>query len=197
MDAVGTGSQAALDAELAEFARTSDAVDVLQHTYASLPRQAAASRFRTVYIAGQIATPAAVKFLADVALSAPDIVAASAGHGEVTDQGFQSRYTASTALVHHYVAAVPNAAEAVEQLLGNADPEIAKGVGVELFSQGKLSEAWRSKLKSRNIFADFKAIEGAELDKLRTLDVEHAGHQGASKKTRVRVSHVAVPPASE
>jgi len=194
MEAIGEGSSAALDLELKEFKETPGALESLTETYAKAPSTATAMKWKLVHAVGQFATPASAKFLADVATSGPEIVAVEAkGEGARTDRTLRARYTAAVSLVGHLVAGVKDSGTAINRVLQDADEETARNLGVELFSAGKLSTEWRDALRSRHIFADFKRIEGAELDKLRAIDpaTRPAGSPVNSKR-----QWTSVPPLS-
>lgn len=196
MDAIGPGSQEAYEKELSEFRASAAPLATLAAVYAQLPASALAARWKTVHAAGQISTPESVGFLERVALGSAQIDPALRGD-EAGDQTFRMRYTASVGVVQHYVKGVVGADAATERMLKGADPQIAQMVGLELFSAGKLTDAWRKILSDRGISTKFRRMGDAELDALRAVDPAKDGHVGADTRTRPRLLSVPALPAGE
>ena len=196
MDSIGPGSQDAYEKELKEFQSSAAPVAALAGVYAKLPAAALAARWKTVHAAGQISTPESVGFLEQVALS-PTQLDPSRHGDDAGDQGFRMRYTASVGVVQHYVKGVSGAEAATERMLKGADPQIAQMVGVELFSAGKLTDAWRKILSDRGISTKFRRMADSELNALRTVDPSRDGHQGGDTRTRPRSLSVPALPVGE
>jgi hypothetical protein len=189
MDAIGPGSQDAYEHELKEFQSSTAPVAALAAVYAQLPASALAARWKTVHAAGQIHTPESVGFLEQVALSPAQIEPALQGD-QAGDQSFRMRYTASVGVVQHYAKGVAGAEAATERMLKGADPQIAQMVGLELFSAGKLTDAWRKILSDRGISTKFRRLGDSELNALRTVDPSRDGHVGADTRTKPRALSV-------
>jgi len=185
MDSVGKGSPAAYDEALTEFRNSASPIGTLAKFYAELPKTALGARWKTVYAAGQISTSESVEFLDGVAAGAPEKDSSLEG-----DIGFRMRYTAAVGVVTHFAAGIPGAEASVEHLLKDADPSIAQLVGVELFSMGRLTDAWRAILEKRGISNKFRQMTDAELAAVRTVDPSKDGHAGPDTRTRPRFTSV-------
>jgi hypothetical protein len=188
MDAVGPGSQDAYDTELKAFLRSPSPLATLKSVYRQLPATALGARWKTIHAASQVRSPEAVSFLSEVALSPAEAGASEPGH-DAGDRSFRLRYTASVGIVKNLLGKVDGAEGATERLLHDADREVAQLVGVELFSEGRLSDHWKGVLKARGISSEFKRLEGAELEATRSVGPGRP-HQGADVRRRPRSTSV-------
>jgi hypothetical protein len=175
MEAVGPDRPGKYDQELRAFlTSTADPLATLEEVYAALPPDAAVDRWKTAFAAREIPTAASVRFLEKLAVRPAEVVPArpSTGRharGGVTDRSFHVRATATTGVVKHYLQGVEGAEAAVARLLATAEPEMAQTAAVELFTHGRLSDEHRAALTARNMNANYRLVEGAELDELTAL----------------------------
>jgi hypothetical protein len=79
----------------------------------------------------------------------------------------------------------------------NAEPAMAKIAALELFNEGKLSEGDKQELSRRGIFTNFRKIEGAELEALRSVRWNSTRHPGADNPNKKSLTNVPVAPKSE
>ncbi len=173
MDGIGEGSQARYDEALNEFRASPDPIGTLANVYDQLPANALGARWKVVHAATQIDSAQSIEFLERIA-GGPKTVPTADGGG---DTSFRMRYTASVGVVQQYAAGRSEAKTAIERLLNDADASIAQLMGVELFSMGKLSDAWRAILTKRGISNNFRQFTDAELSALRTINPAELRHR--------------------
>jgi len=194
MDTPGAAGEKLHQKQLAELRADPATLDVLTDSYGKLPAKAVNARWKTVVAIAALQTPAAIPFLETVALGPPEIdpkaVEADAG-----DFSFRIRYSAALGVVRASSQAVEGAKASVAKLLSTADPEIARLVGVELFSAGALSPELKGRLSQRGIYADFRKIEGEELKQLRSLsgDTPHQPPAGQQKPAATPAQQRSMP----
>jgi hypothetical protein len=158
MDAIGPDSQARYDSAFARLRKDSVGLASLRAFYSGLPSSELGQRWKAVYLAGEFENNDAVSFLEEVAL---------APHGAQTAYDtHRLRYTAGVGIVRAYARGVADARASVERLLATADKDIAQLVGLELFSRGVLTEAFRRQLAARGISASFRLPTERELSQL-------------------------------
>lgn len=194
MDALGPLGEKAFELDLEEYAKRDDAVMEIRNLFDSLPVEAGSARWRVVRVAAGLKKREAVEFLRQQAVSAP--VMKTSPDGELGDPTHRVRYSAAVGLVRHLLDGVDGADEATRQVFNLAEPEIAKLAALELFSKGQLSNEHKEILRKRGIAANFRRIEGSELDALRTVKATPAV-QRANGKNRRRLLTTVPPEVSE
>jgi hypothetical protein len=158
MDAIGPDSQQQYDSALARLRKDAVGLASLKAFYSALPSSELGTRWKAVYLAGEFESSEAVTFLEEVALAPDTVLTAYETH--------RLRSRAGVGIVRAYVRGVPDALASVERLLEAADKDIAQLVGLELFTRGMLTKAFRSRLEARGISATFRLPTKLELSQL-------------------------------
>lgn len=202
MDEFGPEAEQRHDQQKRAFLSKKGAVSTLITRYATTAAENHGARWKLVYLATQAQTPDAVPFLESVALAEVSSPRDSGGGQHDSGQhdsggnGHDARLRAAVGLAHSMIAKVAGAEASVENVLRNADTDVARMAALELFSSGQLSSKHSSLLEARGVYTKFRRLTDAELRELRTVSAAELAPRETQANSRKK-QHGEPPPARD